>query len=55
MKTLREVKTLENEPAPEEIVIMEHDEVRKQRVLLLVVCLICFHSGGCYIVSTRGI
>ena len=58
MKTLREVKTcvkLENEPAPEEVVIMEHDEVRKRRVLLLVVCLICFHSGGCYIVSTRGI
>ena len=38
MKSPREVKVcvkLENEPAPEEVVIMEHDEVRKQRVLLL--------------------
>ena len=38
MKSPREVKTcvkLENEPAPEEVVIMEHDEVRKRRVLLL--------------------
>ena len=55
MKTLREVKTsvkLENEPAPEEVVVMEHDEVRKQRVLLL--GLICFYSSNFHTVLTRG-
>ena len=54
MKSLREVKTcvkLENEPAPEEIVIMEHDEVRKRRVLLL--DLLCLYSSNFHTVSTR--
>ena len=55
MKTLKEVKPcvkLENEPAPEEIVIMERDEVRKRRVLLL--DLICLHSSSFHTVPTRG-